>query len=490
MQYEALREVMTAKFKQELPPFLTYHNLPHFNNVIQAVTDIGKAEKVSEEELILLQTAALLHDAGFIYGDHNHEINSCHIAQEYLPRFNYTQPQINAIKGMIMATHIPQSPKNLLEEIVADADLDYLGREDFFTIAAKLLEERRLQGRINTEQEWNRTQEKFLQEHRYFTQTAIATRQAQKQKNLALIQSKINQSSQAAMSSSHHRSPLFRASDIMFLILGVFSASFALKSFLAPNHFLDGGVTGVSLLLFEMKNWNLGWLLILLNIPFLVLAYFKVGKHFTIRSSVTILLIALTMHFVPFPELTHDKLLVAMFGGFFMGIGIGLSMRGGGTFDGMEVLALMTFKKSSFSITEIILGMNIVIFIIAAAFIKVETALYAILTYMVASQVTRYVIEGIEAYTGVTIVSGNSDEIKRALVLTLNRGITVYKGERGFMKESFEQSAEVDIIFTIVTRLEVRKLRNIVHSIDPKAFIFTQTVREPQGGIVKQIVKH
>lgn len=290
--------------------------------------------------------------------------------------------------------------------------------------------------------------------------------------------------------SSKHNGPLFSFSDIIYLILGVLSASFALKSFLVPNHFLDGGVTGISLLLFEVKNWNLGLLLILLNIPFIILSYFKVGRHFAVRSSVTILLIALTMHFIPFPELTHDKLLVAMFGGFFMGIGIGLSMRGGGTFDGMEVLALLTFKKSSFSITEIILGMNLVIFIIAAAFMKIETALYAILTYIIASQTTKYVIEGIEAYTGVTIISGNSEAIKKALVLTLNRGITVYKGERGFMKESFEVSNEVDIIFTIVTRLEVRRLKNIVHEIDPKAFIFTQTVREPQGGIVKEIVKH
>lgn len=289
---------------------------------------------------------------------------------------------------------------------------------------------------------------------------------------------------------SNHNSPLFTLSDIIYLVLGVISASFALKSFLVPNHFLDGGVTGISLLLFEVKGWNLGWLLVLLNIPFVLLSYFKVNKHFAIRSSLTIIFIAVTMHFVPFPELTHDKLLVAMFGGFFLGIGIGLSMRGGGTFDGMEVLALLTFKKSSFSITEIILGMNIVIFVIAAAFIKVETALYAILTYLIASQTTKYIIEGIEAYTGVTIVSGNSEEIKKALVMTLNRGITVYKGERGFMKETFEVSKEVDIIFTIVTRLEVRKLKNIVHSIDPKAFIFTQTVREPQGGIVKEIVKH
>ena len=289
---------------------------------------------------------------------------------------------------------------------------------------------------------------------------------------------------------THHNHSLFSISDVIYLILGVLSASFALKSFLVPNHFLDGGVTGISLLIHEVRGWNLGLLLILLNIPFILLAYYKVSKHFAIRSALTIVLIALTLYFVPFPEMTHDKLLVAMFGGFFLGIGIGLSMRGGGTFDGMEVLALMTLKRSSFSITEIILGMNIVIFIIAALFLKTETALYAILTYVIAGQMTKYVIEGIEAYTGVTIVSSNPEAVKRALVLTLNRGITVYKGERGFMKESFEQSAEVDIIFTIVTRLEVRKLRNIVHEIDPKAFIFTQTVREPQGGIVKEIIKH
>lgn len=292
------------------------------------------------------------------------------------------------------------------------------------------------------------------------------------------------------MSSPTKHGPLFTFSDIIYLVLGVISASFALKSFLVPNHFLDGGVTGISLLLHEVYHWNLGVVLLVLNIPFIVLAYFQIGKHFAIRSFLTILLIIVTIFFVPFPELTHDKLLVAMFGGFFMGIGIGLSMRGGGTFDGMEVLALLTFKKSSFSITEIILGMNIIIFIIAAVFLKVETALYAIMTYLVASQITKYVIEGIEAYTGVTIVSGNSEEIKKALVLTMNKGITVYRGERGFMKESFEQSQDADIIFTIVTRLEVRKLQNIVRSIDPKAFIFTQTVREPQGGIVKEIVKH
>lgn len=289
---------------------------------------------------------------------------------------------------------------------------------------------------------------------------------------------------------AHPKTPLFTINDLLYLLLGVLSATFALKSFLVPNHFLDGGVTGISLLLHEVFHWHLGLVLILLNIPFIVLGVFLVGKNFAIRSAITIILIALCLQYLPFPELTHDKLLVAIFGGFFLGLGIGLSMRGGGTFDGMEVLALFTFKKSSFSITEIILGMNILIFMIAAIFLNLEVALYAMLTYFIASQTTKYVIEGIEAYTGVTIISGESEAVKRALVMSLNRGITVYKGERGFFKDNFEFSNEVDIVFTIVTRLEVRRIQNIVKSIDPKAFIFTHTIREPHGGIVKEIVKH
>jgi uncharacterized membrane-anchored protein YitT (DUF2179 family) len=193
---------------------------------------------------------------------------------------------------------------------------------------------------------------------------------------------------------------------------------------------------------------------------------------------------------MPFPEITHDKLLVAIFGGFFLGLGIGLSMRGGGAIDGIEVLALFTLKRSSLSITEIILGLNVVIFLIAAFYLQLEVALYAMLTYYIAGQTTKYVIEGIEAYTGVTIISAESDKIKAAMVLALGRGITVYKGERGFMKDSFEVSADCDIVFTVVTRLEVRKLRKLVAGIDSKAFVFTHTINESSGGILKKIVKH
>lgn len=278
--------------------------------------------------------------------------------------------------------------------------------------------------------------------------------------------------------------------DTIYLVLGVLSASFALKSFLVPNHFLDGGITGISLLLHEVFHWHLGLVIVLINIPLIIMGMFQVGKHFAIRTSLAILAFALCLHYLNFPEITHDKLLVAIFGGFFLGLGIGLSMRGGGAIDGIEVLALFTLKRSSLSITEIILGLNVVLFLIAAFYIKLEVALYAMLTYYIAGQTTKYVIEGIEAYTGVTIISAESDKIKQAMVMALGRGITVYKGERGFMKDSFEVSADCDIVFTVVTRLEVRKLRKLVAAIDSKAFVFTHTINESSGGILKKIVKH
>lgn len=290
------------------------------------------------------------------------------------------------------------------------------------------------------------------------------------------------------MSKKH--TPLSIFMDSVYLVLGILSASIGLKSFLVPNHFLDGGVTGISLLIHEVFGWHLGLILVLFNIPFIIIGKLMVGKTFAIRTSLAVTGVALCLQYFHFPELTHDKLLVAAFGGFFLGLGIGLCMRGGGAFDGIEVLALFTLKRTGFTITEIILFINIIIFIIAGFYLKFETSLYAMLTYYVASQTTKYVIEGIEAYTGVTIISGESEAIKAALVMKMGKGISVYKGERGFMKESYDISSEVDIVFTVVTRLEVRRLKNLIYGIDPKAFVFTNTIREASGGILKEIVKH
>jgi len=289
---------------------------------------------------------------------------------------------------------------------------------------------------------------------------------------------------------SRHHTRKTTVQDIFFLLSGIITASFGLKSFLIPNHFLDGGVIGMSLLTHEVLHWNLGLVLLLFNLPFIIIGYRMMGRVFAIRTAIAVVGVTLCLQYLHFPELVYDKVLVAAFGGFFLGLGIGLTMRGGSTFDGIEVLALFTRKKTGFTITEIILGINILIFTVAAFYLNIETALYAMLTYFVASQTTRYVIDGIEAYTGVTIISGHSELIREALVMKMNKGVTIYKGERGFMKDAYEISNDCDIVFTVITRLEVRRLKNIILRIDPSAFIFTHTIKEASGGILKEIVKH
>jgi uncharacterized membrane-anchored protein YitT (DUF2179 family) len=160
-------------------------------------------------------------------------------------------------------------------------------------------------------------------------------------------------------------------------------------------------------------------------------------------------------------------------------------IENGAALDGIEVLAVYTLKRTSFTITEIILGINIIIFTIAGFRFGIETALYSILTYFTATRCIDYVVEGSQAYTGVTIVSGKSEAIKYQLVNKLGRGITVYKGERGFLPGKYDVSAECDIIFTVITRLELRKLKNLVYDVDPKAFVFANTIKEASGGIIK-----
>jgi len=278
--------------------------------------------------------------------------------------------------------------------------------------------------------------------------------------------------------------------DTLYVLAGILSSGFALRGFLVPNGFFDGGVTGISLEIHEFYHLNIAYVIVIANIPLIIMGAFQVDKIFAIKTFAAILGLGLCLAFMPYPEVTSDKLLVSIFGGVFMGIGVGLSIRGGCALDGIEVLALYTGKRVSFTISEIILGINIVIFLIAAIFKGLPTALYSILTYYAASRTLNFVIEGVEEYTGVTIISSQSEVLKERLVMDLNRGITVYKGERGYLKDSFDISHPVDIIFTVVTRLEVRRLRNMVHEVDPKAFVFTSTIKEAAGGVLKKRARH
>jgi uncharacterized membrane-anchored protein YitT (DUF2179 family) len=272
--------------------------------------------------------------------------------------------------------------------------------------------------------------------------------------------------------------------DSILSLAGILFAAFALKSFLVPNHFLDGGVTGLALLIHETYHIPIAILIILCNIPFIILGGNLVSKDFAIRTLLAIIGLALALTFIPYPVITSDKLLISIFGGVFLGIGIGLGMRGGCAIDGIEVLALYTLRKSGFSMSEIILGINIILFLIAGIGLGMVTALYAMLTYFIATRSMDYIVEGLEEYIGVTIISKNHEEIKKAVVMQMGKGITVYKGERGFMKDSFDISSPTDILYTIMTRFEVRQLRNLVLDCDPKAFIFTTVIKEAAGGVI------
>jgi len=266
-----------------------------------------------------------------------------------------------------------------------------------------------------------------------------------------------------------------------FISLGVLSAGFGLKGFLLPNGFIDGGVTGISLLLEALTNYPLALLIVIINAPFIILGYFQIGKLFTIKSIAAISGLALALIFIDYPIITSDKLLIAVFGGFFLGSGIGLTIRGGGVLDGTEVLAIYLTKKTGLTIGDLILIFNIIIFAVAAYLLSVETALYSILTYLTASKTVNLVVEGVEEYIGVTIVSTKSEEIRIMIIQEMGKGVTIYNGKRGYGKRG-ENLNKTDVIYSVITRLEMTRLQTEIQKIDSDAFIIMNKVMDLQGG--------
>lgn len=275
------------------------------------------------------------------------------------------------------------------------------------------------------------------------------------------------------------------ARDFILIIIGVFSAGLGLKGFVLPNSFTDGGVTGVSILLFKVSDIPVYIWIVLLNVPFVILGYRQISALFAFKTIIGISALSVTLWLVEFPEITHDKLLVAVFGGFFLGAGIGLCIRGGGVIDGTEVLALTISKRTILSVGDVILVINILIFSVAALILGFEAALYSILTYLAASKTVDFLVQGIEEYTSVTIVSDHNDEIRRAIIEIMGRGVTILKGEGGYGKRG-SRTKNIDVLYCVVTRLEVTKLRTIIDKLDPNAFIVIQSVNEIRGGMVKR----
>jgi uncharacterized membrane-anchored protein YitT (DUF2179 family) len=271
----------------------------------------------------------------------------------------------------------------------------------------------------------------------------------------------------------------------LFIILGILSAGMGIHGFLLSSRFIDGGVTGISMLLSKVLGIPLPILILAINMPFIGLGYRQIGRAFAIRSALAIMGLSLCLATVHYPDVTPDKLLTAVFGGFFIGAGMGLAMRGGAVLDGTDIAALLISKKSHlFRVGDVILGLNIVIFLTAEFFLGVEPALYSILTYLSATKTLDFLLHGLEEYTAITIVSERSAAIREALTLGLGRGVTVYKGRGGM------SGADQEILFCVVTRLEIGKVMNIVHDLDDSAFITVGALAEVKGGVLRKTVHH
>lgn len=283
---------------------------------------------------------------------------------------------------------------------------------------------------------------------------------------------------------------IFSPGTLLFTFLGVLSAVVALKGFMIPNHFIDGGITGISILASKAFHIDISLLLIGLNFPFVVIGYKRIGKSFAAQTTIAVLLLVIGLNTVNVPMITDDKILIALFGGFFIGLAIGFIIRSGGVLDGLEVIAHYTNKKSGWSTGEIVMVINTLVILGAVFQFGIEAGMYSILTYFTAMRISDYVVDGFEEYTALTVISEKHESVKGIIVNDFNKAISVFKGERGYLPGSFDINYDCDIIMTIVTRLEIHRIKKAILEEDPSAFLYITSIKEVKGGIIKQKVKH
>ena len=264
------------------------------------------------------------------------------------------------------------------------------------------------------------------------------------------------------------------------IVLGVLSAGMGLKGFLLSSNFIDGGVTGISMLVAKTTGVPLAVLLPVINLPFVAVGYRHMGRAFAVRSVLGITGLAAVLATIPYPDVTSDLVLTAVFGGLFLGAGIGLAIRGGAVLDGTEIAALLISQRADvWKVGDIILAFNAVLFLTATSVLGVNAALYSILTYVSAARTLDFVIHGIDEFTAITVVSDASAAIREAITRDLGRGVTVYRGYGGL------KGAEQNILYCVVTRLEIGKVKSIVREHDPRAFVVFHPLAGVEGGLVK-----
>lgn len=269
------------------------------------------------------------------------------------------------------------------------------------------------------------------------------------------------------------------ALNVLLITAGVMCAGMGLKGFLYSSHFIDGGVTGISMLLAKITPLPLSVWLPLVNLPFVALGYRHLGRAFAVRSILAIAALSLVIATVHFPDVTHDSLLTAVFGGVFLGAGIGLAVRGGAVLDGTEIAALLIGKRSPvLKVGDVILAFNIVLFLAAMRILGTEEALYSILTYVAAARTLDFILHGIEEFTAMTIMSAAPQDIRKAILVEMGRGVTVYKARGGMSGDDRE------ILYCVVTRLEIGRVLRIVDTFDRSAFVVQHPLADVRGGMV------
>ncbi len=272
--------------------------------------------------------------------------------------------------------------------------------------------------------------------------------------------------------------------EVTQIALGILLASIGLKAFLLPNGFLDGGATGIAILLSELTGIDISFLLIAVSAPFLLLAWYSLSRRVFMKSVLSITALAVMIHFENFTLITDDKLLIAIFGGLFLGAGIGVSVKNGAVLDGSEILGIYLHERFGISIGKVILSFNVILFSITAALLSIEVAMYSILTFLVTAKVIDLMIEGFEDHVGLMIVSACASDIEKSLSDKVGAGLTVYRNVEGYGKSGIQ--SDLSIIHTVVNRIDIKKTYNVIETIDQKAFVIEFHVNDIKGGIQRK----
>ncbi len=271
---------------------------------------------------------------------------------------------------------------------------------------------------------------------------------------------------------------------IFFLTLGAFIAGFALEGLLVPNNIIDGGVIGLSMMASYLTKYNLGLLIFLFNLPFICLAFTKMGKKFVLQTFYANVVLSFAVNVFHAHQITSDLLLATVFGGLILGTGVGIVLKSEGSLDGTEIMSLFLSKKFGFSVGEIIMSINLFVYFLCGFVFTWERAMYSILTYIIASKVIDIVLDGLNSSKSVQVISDKAFEIGRELVENLDISVTYMRGKGGY------SGMEKNIIYCVVSRLELSKMKDVIKEIDPNAFMAIVDVHEAYGArLKKKLVK-